>query len=275
MVVEFQDLQKDIVEPSYELPIVVDFWAEWCSPCRVLGPMLEKLALAARGSWRLVKVNVDQHQELAMQLQIQSIPAVKMIYEGQIVAEFVGALPESQILAWLDENLPQPEQGLLESAKEALASGDRRSASKMLKEFIKIEENNYEARALLAAITFENDSDEAATLVESIPEDDANYYMANSIFTLNRLLKSEKELEKQAKQQPEAAKAWEGYLKGIKALRHKNYENALKTWIDVVTFNREIDNDGPRKACVALFHLLGKEHELTQKYHRRFTMVLY
>lgn len=94
------DFQKDVIEASKRIPVVVDFWAEWCGPCKMLGPMLEKLASDAGNTWRLVKVNTDEHPQLSSEYGIRGIPAVKMFYNGSVSAEFVGALPEAQVKKW-------------------------------------------------------------------------------------------------------------------------------------------------------------------------------
>ena len=96
---EVSDIKKDIVDVSQHTPVVIDFWAEWCGPCKVLGPVIEKLASKAKGRWKLVKVDLENpnNQQLAAQFQIRSIPAVRMIFQGKMLGEFNGALPETQI----------------------------------------------------------------------------------------------------------------------------------------------------------------------------------
>lgn len=101
------DFQKDVIEASEHSPILVDFWAEWCGPCHMLSPTLEKLAEEAGDDWVLVKVNTELQPDIAMKYAIRSIPNVKMFYKGEISSEFVGALPESDVVQYLDQNLPK------------------------------------------------------------------------------------------------------------------------------------------------------------------------
>lgn len=272
---EFQDFERDVIKASYELPVIVDFWAEWCAPCRMLGPVLEKLAVEANHSWRLIKINVDKNQAIAQSFQVQSIPAVKMFYEGKVIAEFMGALPEHQITTWLKSYLPTESKKLIEAARRALASEDESLARALLQEAINENPDNYEARSLLATLIFEEDYKKAAELVRDIPPEDSAYERGQSIFTLARLLEKKPDFTQKINGDPQVAKVWKTYISGIEALNRKNYEAALESWIDVIMFNRKLDDDGARKACVALFKLLGNEHEITKKYHRRFSMALY
>ena len=101
------DFQKDVIEASEHSPVLVDFWAEWCGPCHMLSPTLEKLAEEAGEDWILVKVNTELQPDIAMKYSIRSIPNVKMFYKGKISSEFVGAIPESEINNYLDKNLPK------------------------------------------------------------------------------------------------------------------------------------------------------------------------
>lgn len=272
---ELRESGMNFIQESYETPIVVDFWAEWCSPCRMLSPVLEKLANDARGQWRLLKINVDENPEISQQFNVRSIPTVKMIYEGKVIGEFMGAQPEYQIQKWLEQHLPTEEKKLLESAKRAIANGEIELAKGIFKEIIKSEPENDEARVLYGVLLFETDLKKAADVVKPVPEESPFFNQAEAILTLARLRFQPEALKAKAQAEPEAKAAWETYLAGAEAFAKKNYAKALESWIDVMIVNRELDDDGARRACVALFTLLGHDHELTRKYHRKFSMALY
>ncbi|MDZ7333130.1 MAG: thioredoxin [candidate division KSB1 bacterium] len=267
------DLRRDVVEPSFQQPVVVDFWAEWCSPCRMLGPILEKLAKQANGRWKLVKIDTETQPDIAMQFGIQSIPAVKMVYQGQIIAEFVGALPEAHVVRWLEENLPTKSKDALQQAMEALEFGDLQRAKQLLQYSVNQDENNLDAKVMLARILFLENPDKAIKLVEKVDEAHPMFDQVDAMRVLQRLMNSSKDLGKEAKQgHPEA---WSLYLKGIDALKKRDFETALESWIESIIIDRKVDDDGARKACVSLFKILGNEHPLTQKYHRRFSSALF
>lgn len=144
--------EADVLERSHSVPVVVDFWAEWCAPCRALGPVLEKLARAAGGTWELAKLDVDSNQALASAAGIQGIPAVKAFKDGKLVAEFTGALPEAQVRTWLEQLGPSEADLTLDEAGRLEASDDAEAALVSYRRVLDLEPAHAEARSSVARL---------------------------------------------------------------------------------------------------------------------------
>ena len=171
-----QTFVAEVVERSREIPVVVDFWAAWCGPCRSLGPVLERLADEADGSWVLVKVDVDANPALASGFGIQGIPAVRAWKDGKEVAEFVGALPETQVRQWLAQLGPSAADLELEQAQSALEAGDDDTAEEHLRKVLELEPAHPLARATLERLQLARraghlNEDEARRRLDSDPGD--------------------------------------------------------------------------------------------------------
>jgi putative thioredoxin len=147
-----ETFERDVLERSREAPVVVDFWAEWCGPCRVLGPMLERLAAEADGAWTLAKVDVDANPALAAAFRVQGIPAVHAFVDGRHAGEFVGALPEDQVRAWLARLGPSPGDLLVADGRAAEERGDGRAAAELYRRALREEPAHSEARAALERV---------------------------------------------------------------------------------------------------------------------------
>ena len=170
----------DVIEASRETPVIVDFWAPWCGPCKDLGPIIEKAVRSAGGAVKLVKINIDENKEIAAQMRVQSIPAVFAFSNGQPVDGFVGAQPESQIKSFIERVVkaaggdigPSPIDQAMEQAAEAEAAGDAQTAGGIYSEVLRHEPDNMQALAGLArSLMAAGEADAARKLLDDVPED--------------------------------------------------------------------------------------------------------
>jgi len=272
---ELNDFQKDVIEASHSTPVVIDFWAEWCGPCRQLGPVIEKLAGEAGDRWKLVKVNTDRHPDIAVQFNVRGIPAVKMVYQKQIIAEFTGAQPEHRVRQWLEDNLPEngrDESGELQNRiKVLLGEGNRKEARELLMEHVDIDSSDV-LKVKLAMLLLPDEIDKAEEWMSRV-EDELKYEIEmetlETVKHLNTVHNEEITPESNHEQ------AADHYKKGADALFNLDFDSALQHFIQSLQLDRSIDDDGARKACIAGFTMLGEQHPLTQQYRRQFSMSLY
>ncbi len=267
---EVNDFQKQVIEKSRTVPVVVDFWAEWCAPCKILGPVLERLAARDNGRWVLAKVDTDGNQDLAVQYGIRGIPSVKMFVDGRVEAEFTGAMPEYAVDQWLKKSLPDPNRAALGQADALLKEGKRAEAASLLEDILQRDPANEHGRILLARTLLESDRIRALDLVRDVEVDSEQFQMADAIKTVATL---ESRLDNPSSFPDDPVKPL--YLEAIHSLGRGEYGTALDRFIDVIRANRYYDDDGARKACVAIFTLLGEEQELTRSRRREFSSALF
>ncbi|MCG8328618.1 MAG: thioredoxin [Chitinophagales bacterium] len=257
------DFKTNVLEKSYEKPVVVDFWAPWCGPCRMLGPTIEKLAEEQAKKWDLVKLNTEEEQELAAQYGISSIPNVKMFHKGEVIAEFAGALSRTMIIEWLEEHLPDERKEGLATLLENLESEESVS---LLENFVVEHPDVKEARLALAKIVVYEEADKAIELVAPIRIGDKLEGEATNIRTIAELLNFRPENE-------QGVAALLSHAQ--KALKNKKEEIAIQYIIEAATLDKAYSNDLPRRIAIALFNTMGPQHPLTKNYRWKFDMVLY
>ena len=264
---EVQDFQKDVIEKSHHTPVLVDFWAEWCGPCRSLTPVLEKLAEESTGNWILAKVDTDKNQELATKYEIRGIPNCKLFSKGEVVNEFTGALPEQSIKEWLIKSLPGKYANSIDKAKQLLHDGNILDAKVILEEVYRGDINNDEVKILLAKILLFDDPKEAIRLIQNADGISEYTELSESIKSILDLFEKTDKLQ--------AGEGMVNYSKAIEELKNKNFDVSLEKFIDVIKSDRQYDDDGARKACIAIFKYLGEDHPVTSKHRREFGSALY
>jgi putative thioredoxin len=257
------DFQNEVIEQSKSIPVLVDFWAPWCGPCRILAPVLEKLAERHAGKWLLVKVNTEEFPEISSQYGIRGIPNVKLFSNGEVIDEFTGALPEYQIEQWLKKALPSPWAADVERASAEIAAGNDAAAIALLEEVLVNEPDNKTATAMLVRLTLFSRPADALRLAESLEAEPEYAELSESARTLGTLLL------RPASELPEG-ESRDAYGLAVESLRSGDLDTALDRFIGVLREDRYYDDDGSRKACIAIFRLLGQENEITLKHRRAF-----
>ena len=250
--------------------MLVDFWAPWCGPCKMLGPVLEQLAAEAGGRWTLVKVNTDEQQALAAHFGIRGIPNVKLFHQGQVVAEFAGALPEAQLRRWLDEHLPTPKREAMALARELLRNGRADEAAQWLQPLAEAEPDDAELAALAARALVFTRPNEAVALIAELPATSPWAEAADLVREFARLFA----VADYPPAKLAAAPTCDRYFAGIRALRAQDYAGALAEFIAVLQEDPAFDAGHAKAATLAIFKHLGMHHPLTGEHFRAYSMAV-
>jgi putative thioredoxin len=278
--VDTANFESDVLQASQTTPVLVDFWATWCGPCKTLGPMLEKLAAEYNGAFRLAKVDVDQNQDLAGMFGIRSIPTVMLVKDGQIADGFAGALPEGQLREFLSRHV-QPLAGIdADPADAALDPAESpEQAINRLQQAIAAEPDRAELKLDLAlALMQSGRSDAAETELDALPANlatDARAVRLRSQLDLARTLKdAPSQAELQARIQADATDWQARDLLGVRLLLGDDPAAGLEQFLHVLEKARDWNDGAARKRLLAAFNTLD-DAELVGRYRRRMASLLF
>jgi putative thioredoxin len=278
----------DVIDASNDHPVIVDFWAPWCGPCKTLGPALEKAVREAKGAVRMVKINVDENQELAQQMRIQSIPAVYAFKGGRPVDGFVGALPDSQIKQFVQRlsagagpQGPSPIEEAVEMAKQALATGDAGRAATIFTQVLEHEPDNIDAIAGLArAHIARGDFAKAQQTLERAPKESAGHAELAAVRASLELAEAGAkakgalgDLKARIERDPKDFEARYELSAALFAAGER--EAAVDELLEIIRRNRAWNEEAARKQLLKFFEAMGPTDPLTVAARRRLSSILF
>jgi putative thioredoxin len=273
------DFERDVIERSKTVPVVVDFWAPWCGPCRALGPVLERLAEERRGQFVLAKVNTDECQDLAAAFRIESIPAVKAFRNGQVVLEFEGALPEPALREFLDRIAPSEAERQIQQARD-LEAAHPAEAEALYRRVLQAERPPDAARVGLARLLIARDQDaEAEEVLRRVPpggEEAAEVDRLSAVLFLKERARdfgTEAALRQRLAADPENAEL--RYQLGCGLAAAGRYPEALQLLLSAAERDKKLAADKVREVMVKVFQVVGVRSELAEEYRDKLRMVLY
>lgn len=257
-----------VLQQSRQVPVVVDFWAAWCGPCRVLGPILERLATEMRGAFVLAKIDVDRNRQLAAQFGVQGIPAVKAFRDGKLVDQFEGALPEKEIRAWLKKLVPS-EVDLLLTAAADQEQTDPQSAAVVYRRVLQAEPGNSAALLGLGRVLLLQGDPEAQAVLAQIKAGSKEHATAQALLELAEFLAAADAAEDSAN--PTALQ----FRHAAQAARRAAWQEALQILLQIVQRDRAWNDDAARKAMLGVFNLLSENDPLVPHYRKQLANALF
>lgn len=282
-----QTFVKDVIEESKRQPVLIDFWAPWCGPCKQLTPIIEKAVRAAKGKVKLVKMNIDEHPAIPGQMGIQSIPAVIAFINGQPADGFMGAVPESQVNAFIDKltkGMPEPGGDdiplILNEANAALEAGDPATAASIFAEVLGLDATNIAALAGLArCYVVAGSLDQAKQTLAMVPESKRNDPAISAVQTMLDLAEQAKnvgpvaELEAKVAANPLDHQSRFDLAVALNAADKRT--EAATHLLEIVKRDRKWDDDGARKKLVQFFEAWGVDDDATVEGRKRLSTVLF
>lgn len=278
-----QTFVRDVIEPSRKVPVIVDFWAPWCGPCRQLTPVLEKAVKAAKGAVRLVKMNIDEHPAVAAQLGVQSIPAVFAFRNGQPVDGFMGALPESQVKAFIQRlagGAGEADGAMLEDAQAAFEAGDVATAAAMFAALLQEDAENIDALGGLAKCYVATGdfarAEQTLALAAPAKQSHSAYLSAKAALELARKAGPKPDIKALEQAVAKNPADWDARFKLAIALNARNARReAMDHLFEILRRDRAWNDDAARKQLVEFFEAWGPKDPLTVSGRQRLSSLLF
>jgi len=274
-----ESFEKEVLKASQRVPVLVDFWAPWCAPCRVLKPVLEKLAGEYQGRFLLAKVNSDEHPQLSARFGVRGIPSVKAFVDGRLADEFTGALPESGVRAFIDRLIPTPAEKLRRAARALVVQGDFDEAERHLRNALALDPADHAVRLdLVELLLAKNSQAEADELFAPIPERERDE-RADRLYSVLALWKKSQQLPTvealQAKLAADPADLHALMALGERLVAEQRFEPALAALLEVVRKDRGALRTSARKLMVEVFNRAEDQPGLVSEYRKLLAGALY
>jgi len=263
--------ESEVILRSHEVPVVVDFWAPWCSPCRILGPLLERLTIEAGGRFLLAKVNVDENPSLSVRYGVRGIPAVKAFKQGQVESEFVGAQPEPVVRRFIENLAPSEAEIAVENARSLLVTHHWDEAETSFREIYELDEANAPAAlGLLESLLMQGRGEDALRIIDVFPPGN-EWATAERHKPLATLLA---EVEENGPRDMDDKLAAELY-QAARLIGLGNLPAAMDGMLDILRENKNFRDGLPKQVLLSLFAIIGDQDTLTQQYRDELASVLF